>query len=105
MPPNPAICVYPARDGVSGQIQSVGEASVQVPWQHLRDLLLEIGRIEPIRRYNKAYLSIQTPDVLARIGQGDSSWEELVPPAVAEMIKTKGLFGYRAAAVASPDVR
>lgn len=57
------------------------------------------------RHYNKAYLSIQTPDVLARIGQGDSSWEELVPPAVAEMIKMKGLFGYRAAAVASPDVR
>jgi hypothetical protein len=87
--------VYPTRDPVSRQIHSLGGAPIPAPWQHLRDLLIEIGRIEPIRHYNETYLAIQTPDVLRRIETGDPSWEEMVPPVVAEMIKTKKLFGYR----------
>ena len=46
------------------------------------------------QRYNEAYLSIRTPDVLARIEKGDPSWERLVPPAVADIIKAKKLFGW-----------
>jgi len=87
--------VYPTRDPVSGEIHSVERAPLLSPWHHLRDLLLEIGRIEPIRRYDDALLSIHTPDVLARIEGGDPSWEGMVPPAVAEMIKAKNLFGWQ----------
>jgi hypothetical protein len=87
--------VYPTRDPVSGQIHSVECAPIPPPWQHLRDLLIEIGRIAPIRDYDETYLSIQTPDARLRIETGDPSWEEMVPPVVAEMIKTKKLFGYR----------
>ena len=64
------------------------------PWHHLRDLLLGIHRLEPIRGYDEAYLSIRTPDVLARIEKGDPSWERLVPPAVADIIKARKLFGW-----------
>jgi hypothetical protein len=46
------------------------------------------------QRYNEAYLSIRTSDVLARIEKGDPSWERLVPPAVADIIKAKKLFGW-----------
>jgi hypothetical protein len=89
--------VYPTRDPVSGQIQSVERSSVPPPWHHLRDLLLEIGRIEPIRGYDESLLSIHTPDVLARIQKGDPSWEEMVPSKVAEIIKAKSLFGWQPA--------
>jgi hypothetical protein len=62
-------------------------------WQRqLHCLLKEIGRMEPIRLYNESYLSIHTPDVLARIVNDDPSWETMVPPAVAETIKTERLF-------------
>jgi hypothetical protein len=71
-------------------------APIPPPWHHLRDLLIEIGRIEPIRQYDETYLSIHTPDVLRKIETGDPAWEDMVPPVVAEMIKTKKLFGYRA---------
>jgi hypothetical protein len=87
--------VYPTRDAISGQTQSVEGAEIPAPWHHLRDLLLEIGRIEPIRHYDEAYLSIRTPDVLARIEGGDESWESMVPAVVADTIKAKRLFGYR----------
>ena len=56
---------------------------------------MHIGRIEPIRHYDERYLSIHTPEALRRIQAGDPTWEEMVPRVVAEMIKTKQLFGYR----------
>ncbi len=89
--------VYPARDPVSGQIQTVERAPVAPPWHHLRALLLEIGRVEAIRDYDESYLSIRTPDVLARIQSADPSWEGMVPAAVAELIKAKNLFGWQPA--------
>ncbi|HEU4367731.1 MAG TPA: TonB-dependent receptor [Methylomirabilota bacterium] len=87
--------VYPTRDPATRQIHSVDRAPLSPPWPHLRDLLIEIGRIEPIRHYDETYLSIHTPDVRHRIETGDPSWEEMVSPVVADMIKTKKLFGYR----------
>ena len=86
--------VYPTRDPVSGKIQTIERAPVPPPWHHLRDFLLDIHRLEAIRGYDEAYLSIRTPDVLARIEKGDPSWQRLVPPAVADIIKAKKLFGW-----------
>jgi hypothetical protein len=88
--------VYPTRDPASKQIHSLDRAPFSSPWPHLRDLLIEIGRIEPLRQYNQAYLSIQTTDVRRRIETGDPTWEEMVPSIVADIIKNKKLFGYRA---------
>ena len=90
--------VYPTRDPVTGEIQSLETGSGSAPWHHLRRLLLEIGRVEPIRGYDESYLSIRTPDVLARIQRGDASWEQMVPAAVAEIIKAENLFGWHSAA-------
>ena len=87
--------VYPTRDPATGEIQSLERAPVPSPWHHLRALLLEIGRVEPIRGYDESYLSIRTPDVLARIQGGDAAWEQMVPAAVAEIIKSENLFGWR----------
>lgn len=87
--------VYPTRDMVTGEIQTLENAPRPAPWHHLYNLLVEIGRVEPIRSYEASYLSIHTPDVLARIRKGDPSWESLVPPVVAEMIKGKHLFGWQ----------
>jgi hypothetical protein len=85
--------VYPTRDPVSGEIHTAAlQGALAPPWHHLRDLLLEIGSIVPIRNYDESLLSIHTPDVLERIQRKDPSWEAMVPVAVAEMIKAKNLF-------------
>ena len=44
-----------------------------------------IGRVEPIHCYDESYLSIRTPDVLARIQAGDGAWEQMVPDAVVHI--------------------
>jgi hypothetical protein len=90
--------VYPTLDPSSRAVRTVETASIQPPWHHMRDLLLEIGRIEPIRHFNEGYLSIQTPDVSERIQMGNVSWQEMVPSTVTEMIKAKRLFGFQPSA-------
>jgi hypothetical protein len=85
--------VYPTRDPGSGEIHTAAlQGALALPWHHLRDLLLDIGKLVPIRNYDESLLSIHTPDVLDRIQRGDPSWEAMVPAAVAEMIKAKNLF-------------
>jgi hypothetical protein len=85
--------VYPTRDPVSGEIRTAAlQGAMAGPWHHLRDLLLEIGRLVPIQNYDESLLSIHTPDVLARIQRRDPSWESMVPPIVAELIKARDLF-------------
>jgi hypothetical protein len=87
--------VYPTLDPESGEIRTVDTAPIPPPWHHMRALLREIGRIEPIRQYEQSYLAIRTADVLARIQRGDPSWENMVPESVADVIKSKALFGAR----------
>jgi|ERR1700736_2042068 hypothetical protein len=87
--------VYPTRDPITGQIQTLETVDPPAPWHHLKHLLVEIGRIVPIRSYNESFLSIKTPDVLARIQHGDPSWETMVPATIASVIKTKDLFRSR----------
>jgi hypothetical protein len=87
--------VYPTRDAASNEIRTVLQAPIPAPWNHLRDLLLEIGRIVPIHVHDESLLSIHTPEVLERIQRQDPTWEAMVPAVVAEAFKTKNLFGLK----------
>src|SRR5258706_3454740 len=84
--------VYPTRDPATGQVQTLENVHMPAPWHHMHNLLVELGKVVPIRSYNESYLSIRTPDVLARVQGGDPSWEGMVPPPVAEIIKSQQLF-------------
>jgi hypothetical protein len=91
------VFAYPTRDPATGLLQTVEDGPVPPPWHLLRDLLLDLGRVVPIRGHDESLLSIRTADVLARLQQGDLSWEEMVPAAVAATIKAGALFGWRPA--------
>jgi hypothetical protein len=88
------VYAYPLLDTASGRIDTVETQPVKAAWRHLRSFLLETGHLVPIRRYDERLLSILTKGVLARIQAGDATWETMVPPVVADTIKTKRLFGY-----------
>jgi hypothetical protein len=50
----------------------------------------------PVNRHHLAkYLPIFSRDVLKRIATGDETWDQMVPPQVAEIIRRRGFFGYR----------
>jgi hypothetical protein len=78
---------------------TLADVAMASPYHYLRDFLLSHGRIEALQEFEPRYLGIQTRDVLARIQSGDPTWESMVPPAVAEIIKDQKLLGYHAAGV------
>jgi len=93
---NPArLYVYPHFDLQSGHKLTVENFPVPPHLKHLYAHLLENRLIQGIRNFNAELLPIRSRDVLARIQSGDASWEQLVPPVIAEIIKRDGLFGYR----------
>jgi len=85
--------IYPLKE--KGQLTTVQELHVAPHLQSLYGHLVENGYIESIDFYNKDYLHIFSRDVLLKIREGDSSWEKMVPPQVAEQIKERQFFGYR----------
>jgi hypothetical protein len=63
--------------------------------QLLYQYLCRRGSFVQLDNYNPEYLSIFSRDVLKRIATGDESWDETVPPQVAELIRHRGFFGYK----------
>ncbi len=60
--------------------------------RHLYRHLTENGYLEPVTGFDESLSHIFSRDVLQRIQTGDKSWEKMVPPEVAEIIKDRGLF-------------
>jgi len=92
--------VYPSLDRKTGKLITVENMEVAPHLRHLYAHLVENCFVVNIRNYNPDYLKIYSGDVLAKIKAGDVSWEKLVPPPIAQVIKTKRLFGWNENAVA-----
>jgi hypothetical protein len=93
---NPArLYVYPHLDLDSGHRLTVENFPIPTHLRHLYVHLRENRFIQGIPNFNAELLSIRSQDVLAKIRCGDASWEQLVPPAIAAIIRRDGLFGYQ----------
>jgi len=86
--------VYPSLDPRTGALVTAEDFQVAPNLGHLYAHLIENGFIEPVREFDRDSLSIRSRDVLALLRSGDPSWRDMVPPAVAELIRTRRLFGY-----------
>jgi hypothetical protein len=86
--------VYPLRPSPADELKTVDDIQVGSELQPLYDYLAGRGSFVHLDNYRPEFLSILSRDVLRRIAAGDDSWEGMVPPAVAELIKRRGFFGY-----------
>lgn len=84
---------YPCLDDATGRVTSVENFEVAPALRHLFAHLLENRFIVGVQPSDWDYLPIRQQDVLTKIGQGDPTWEKLVPPPIAAVIKRDGLFG------------
>jgi hypothetical protein len=92
--------VYPMlRDGTVTTIQNLAVGDYLQP---LYDYLARRGSFVDLDNYKPDYLPILSRDVLQRIAGGDGAWESMVPPAVGDLIKKRGFFGYHPPAEAHP---
>ncbi len=92
---NVRMYLYPRWDPASGTLITAETVQVPAQFRHLYTHVLENGYVVPIRQTNPEYRSIDSDDVLRLIQSGDSSWVQMVPPAVAATIKQKQLFGWK----------
>jgi hypothetical protein len=92
---NLKLYIYPLMDKSSRQLITVPKLKVAPHLQSLYAHLVDNANIESLDFYNKDYLHIFSRDVLARIRDNDSSWEQMVPEVVAALIRERNLFGYR----------
>jgi len=92
--------VYPMIDEKTGKIKTATQVAVAPNLRSLYQYLIDNRHIEEITDYQKDFLRIYPPAVLAKLKAGDESWEKMVPPEVVQIIKEREFFGYRAAVAA-----
>src|SRR5438132_1762449 len=88
--------VYPMIDEASGKVVKATELEVPSNLRSLYRYLIDNQFIREIDAYHPEYLRIYPPDVLAKLQANDGSWEKMVPPEVAQIIKEREFFGYQA---------
>jgi hypothetical protein len=86
--------VYPLQPSGDHDLKTVDNVGVGPELQPLYDYLAGRGSFVDLDNYRPECLPIFSRDVLRRIAAGDESWENMVPPAVAELIKRRAFFGY-----------
>ena len=85
--------VYPLKEPSNGAMITAGNLRVAPHLRHLYQYLFENQFIQGLRDINEEYLSYFSRDILKRIRENDSSWEEMVPPQVAKLIRERKLLG------------
>jgi len=88
------VYVYPLRRHEGDELQTIHTLKVKPDLQPLYDYLVGRGSFVQLDNFNPKYLPIFSRDLLKRIASGDESWDEMVPPQVAEIIRQRGFFGY-----------
>ena len=91
---NLKLFVYPFIDEQTRELVTLDNLQVPPALRQLYGYLVDRGCIVQLTDFNRDYLGIYSHDVLSKIGPSNTEWESMVPPAVAAVIKTRGLFGY-----------
>jgi hypothetical protein len=89
--------VYPLLDAKTGALITAGNLRVAPNLRHLHAYLVENRLIEGLRDYDESALPIFSRDALQKLRAGDATWENMVPPQVAQIIRERKLFGFKQA--------
>ncbi|WP_035610482.1 hypothetical protein [Haloferula sp. BvORR071] len=89
---NLKLYVYPLKDATTGTLTTVDNHEVAPELKKLYGYLADRGSFVALDNFKPEYLHIFSRDVLEKIGSGDGSWVEMVPPEVAAMIRQRKFF-------------
>ena len=87
--------IYPLLEKATGNLVTVDNLDVPAKLRKLYGHLVDSGLIRQLENVNRDYLHIFSRDALNRIRAGDPTWETMVPPEVATVIKSRRFLGYR----------
>ncbi len=92
---NLRIYVYPLLEHDPERLITADNIEMPPELKNLYQHLIDRGRIKSLDNYDREVLHIFSRDVLRRIKEQDHSWEQMVPPEIAETIKSRRFFGYQ----------
>lgn len=87
------IYCYPLRSE-DGELRTIHNLAMPPELTHLFAHLVDRQVLRQLDNVDESLLHIFSRDVLQRIAQGDETWEEMVPPEIADVIKRRRFFGY-----------
>lgn len=89
------VYLYPYKDPETHEILTSENLKVSDNLKELYKYFKLNKRIVDIKNHNPEFSEIYSRDILKKISNGESGWENQLPPGVSEMIKERGMFGYK----------
>jgi hypothetical protein len=86
--------LYPLKNHETGDIITVQNVNIPEKYRFLFEYFKSQGRFVEITQYDVAIMDILTRNVYKMIQNGEKGWEPMLPERVAQIIKTKKLFGF-----------
>lgn len=92
---NVTVYLYPYKEDHSHELLTSKNLKVQDNLKELYKYFIANNKIIDIEDYNPEYSEIYSREILAKIANQEGGWENQLPDGVADMIKERGLFGYK----------
>ena len=92
---NVKVYLYPYLDKQKDILLTSKNLQVSDNVHELYKYFLFNGRIQDILNYNRGYLDSYSRRILEKIANAEQDWENECPEGVADMIKDRGMFGYK----------
>ena len=89
------VYLYPYKDPKTHEILTSENLKVSDNLKELFKYFKLNRRIVDIKDYNLEHAEIYSREILHKISCGEKGWENKLPNGVAEMIKERGMFGYK----------
>jgi hypothetical protein len=86
--------IYPSQPSSEDELENSKNLQIHPRLRALYDYLMSNGRIIDIENYDPEILQIFSRDILRKIRDGISGWEDALPAYVDNIIRDNGLFGY-----------
>ena len=91
------IYCYPLLDRTTDELTTCENLVIKPELQKLYGYLVDRGGITPLDNFDPDCLRVFSREILRKIKDDDRTWEEMVPPPVAGVIKERKYFAFQAA--------
>jgi hypothetical protein len=88
------VYLYPYKDQKTGEITDSDSLRVHPRMKELYKFFKYNGKVVDIVDYDESLMNIFSRDLLQKIGDDESGWEQMLPEGSAKMIKEQNLFGF-----------
>ena len=89
------VYLYPLKNPKTGELTTSENLKVHPRMKELYKFFKYNGKLQDIVDYDPTIMDIFSREVLQKIQDGESGWEEQLPELIPEMIKENNFFGYK----------